>query len=88
MVISSELEQGGAGVLDGAAAAAQRLFEPHRDASSPNRNLAPITAELDAGGRLQVGGCGLSNLARTYGTPLYVLDDPSLRGTFRANRDA
>ncbi len=88
MVISSELEQAGAGVLDGAAASAQRLFEPHRDASSPNRNLAPITAELDADGRLQVGGCGLSNLARTHGTPLYVLDEASLRGTCRAYREA
>ena len=88
MVISSELEPGGAGVLDGAAPSTPRLFEPHRDASSPNRNLAPITAELDADGRLQVGGCGLSSLARTYGTPLYVLDEASLRGTCRAYREA
>jgi len=88
MVISTELEPGGAGVLDGAAPSAPRLFEPHRDASSPNRNLAPITAELDAAGRLQVGGCGLSSLARTYGTPLYVLDEVSLRGTCRAYREA
>jgi diaminopimelate decarboxylase len=87
MVISSELEQGGDGV-DGAAASPQRLFEPYRDASSPNRNLAPITAELDAHGRLQVGGCGLSTLARTHGTPLYVLDEASLRATCRAYREA
>jgi diaminopimelate decarboxylase len=37
---------------------------------------------------LTVGGCSLSALARTYGTPLYVLDEASLRGTCRAYRDA
>ncbi len=88
MVISSELEPGGACALDGASGSVQHLFEPHRDASSPNRNLAPITAEIDADGRLQVGGCGLSTLARTYGTPLYVLDEASLRATCRAYRQA
>ena len=63
-------------------------LEPDRDLLSPNRNLAPITAEIDAEGRLQVGGCGLSDLARTYGTPLYVLDEDTLRSTCRAYRES
>ncbi len=63
-------------------------FEAGRDAASPNRNLAPITADLDSEGRLEVGGCRLSELARTYGTPLYVLDEATLRGTCRAYREA
>ena len=53
------------------------------DPESPNRNLAPITAELDPQGRLQVGGCVLSELAQRYGTPLYVLDEQSLRQACR-----
>jgi diaminopimelate decarboxylase len=63
-------------------------FEPGRDSASPNRNLAPISAGLDAEGRLSVGGCVLSDLARTYGTPLYVLDEATLRATCRAYREA
>ena len=65
-----------------------QLFEDGRDAASPNRNLAPLTTSLDSEGRLEVGGCQLSELARTYGTPLYVLDEATLRGTCRAYREA
>lgn len=63
-------------------------FEAERDITSPNRNLAPLTTSLDSEGRLEVGGCRLSALARTYGTPLYVLDEATLRGTCRAYREA
>ncbi|MFO8237638.1 MAG: diaminopimelate decarboxylase [Prochlorococcaceae cyanobacterium] len=65
-----------------------RPFEADCDRSSPNRNLAPISASLDAEGRLMVGGCRLSDLARTYGTPLYVLDEATLRASCRAYRQA
>ncbi|QEY31142.1 diaminopimelate decarboxylase [Synechococcus sp. RSCCF101] len=62
-------------------------FETDLDASSPNRNLAPITACLDDDGALIVGGCRLSDLAERYGTPLYVLDEATLRAACRAYRD-
>ena len=65
-----------------------RFFEAERDAASPNRNLAPLSACLDADERLMVGGVRLEELAATYGTPLYVLDEETLRGTCRAYRDA
>ncbi|MEX1317461.1 MAG: diaminopimelate decarboxylase [Synechococcaceae cyanobacterium] len=61
-------------------------FEADRDLASPNRNLTPLTASLDAEGHLLVGGCRLSELARTYGTPLYVLDEATLRASCRAYR--
>jgi diaminopimelate decarboxylase len=63
-------------------------FEADRDGLSPNRNLTPLTTRLDPAGRLEVGGCLLSDLARTYGTPLYVLDEVTLRATCRAYREA
>ncbi len=63
-------------------------FERDADPRSPNRNLAPLSARLDPLGRLQVGGCLLSDLARTYGSPLYVLDEATLRATCRAYRQA
>jgi diaminopimelate decarboxylase len=65
-----------------------RPLEASVDLASPNRNLAPISTGLDGEGRLQVGGCTLSDLARTYGTPLYVLDEATLRASCRAYREA
>ena len=59
-------------------------FEASRDPLSPNRNLAPVTTELDDQGRLQIGGCRLSDLAARYGTPLYVLDEEGIRSACRA----
>ena len=66
----------------------QRPFEANRDLQSPNRNLTPLTTCLDDNDRLSVGGCGLSDLAQRYGTPLYVLDETTLRATCRAYREA
>ena len=66
----------------------QRPFEASVDLASPNRNLAPLSSALDCEGRLQVGSCTLSELARTYGTPLYVLDEATLRASCRAYREA
>ena len=68
--------------------ASLKPFEADRDTSSPNRNLAPITTGLDDQDRLVVGGCRLSELAQRYGTPLYVLDEDTVRGTCRAYRIA
>lgn len=68
--------------------ASLKPFEAERDTSSPNRNLAPITTSLDGKKRLVIGGCLLSELAQRYGTPLYVLDEDTVRGTCRAYRDA
>ncbi|MEB3332035.1 MAG: diaminopimelate decarboxylase [Synechococcaceae cyanobacterium] len=68
--------------------AGERLFEPELDPLSPNRNLAPVSSRLDPLDRLRVGGCLLSDLARVYGTPLYVLDEDSLRASCRAYRQA
>ncbi len=83
---------GGDGLDPAALADAQPLlgrpFEADCDSRSPNRNLAPLTTRLDGENRLMVGGCRLSDLARIYGTPLYVLDEASLRAACRAYRQA
>ena len=83
---------GGDGLDPAALADAQSLpgrpFEADCDSLSPNRNLAPVTTRLDGEDRLMVGGCRLSDLARIYGTPLYVLDEASLRAACRAYRQA
>ena len=68
--------------------ASQRPYEADLDSVSPNRNLAPLTTSLDEKDRLLIGGCRLSELARRYETPLYVLDETTLRAACRAYSDA
>jgi diaminopimelate decarboxylase len=50
--------------------------------------LLPPSAEVDCAGRLVVAGCALRELAEQYGTPLYVVDEPSLRSQVRRVRNA
>ncbi|MFN3374325.1 MAG: diaminopimelate decarboxylase, partial [Chloroflexus sp.] len=47
----------------------------------------PETAAV-TGGRLFVGGCDTVVLAEQFGTPLYLLDEATLRGAMRAYRQA
>ncbi|MEE8466131.1 MAG: diaminopimelate decarboxylase, partial [Dehalococcoidia bacterium] len=44
----------------------------------------PDTAEVDAQGQLVLGGCRATDLADEYGTPLYVLDEATLRARCRS----
>ncbi len=46
-------------------------------------HLLPETSEVDASGRLSVGGCELSALAEEHGTPLFVYDEAHLRARCR-----
>ena len=50
--------------------------------------LWPDGAGIDARGRLMIGGCDTVELARAYGTPLYLLDEATFRASCRAYRDA
>jgi diaminopimelate decarboxylase len=43
---------------------------------------------VDANGHLTLGGCDVIDLAQTYGTPLYVYDEATIRGRAGAYRDA
>ncbi|MCS7002067.1 MAG: diaminopimelate decarboxylase [Dehalococcoidia bacterium] len=46
----------------------------------------PRTAQAQ-GGVLTIGGCRVDDLARDFGTPLYVFDEATLRAQMRAYRD-
>ena len=41
--------------------------------------MLPATAGVNARGRMEIGGCDLVELAREYGTPLYVYDEATVR---------
>lgn len=65
--------------------------DPARAAESfvpPHPELWPESAIVSTDGRLRIGGLDLATLARTYGTPLYVYDEATLRARCRAFRAA
>ncbi len=41
---------------------------------STNQSSEPLTCRVNAKGHLEIGGCDTVELAKKYGTPLYVLD--------------
>jgi diaminopimelate decarboxylase len=51
-------------------------------------HLLPDTAEVDDDGALHLGGLRVSDLAHTYGTPLFVYDETHLRRRCREAVDA
>jgi diaminopimelate decarboxylase len=56
------------------------------DIDSALRNILPLTAAVDRAGHLTVGGCDTVELAREFGTPLYVFDEEDLRARCREFR--
>lgn len=48
-------------------------------ASSTNQSIKPITAVVNEKGNLQIGDCDAVELAEKYSTPLYVIDEATLR---------
>ena len=48
-------------------------------ASSTNQYIKPATAARNSDGNLSIGGWDLVSLADKYGTPLYVLDEKTIR---------
>ena len=55
---------------------------------SVNQNIKPLTLKTDSQGNLEIGGCNTIKLAKKYGTPLYVLDEQTLRKICREYKDA
>ncbi len=50
------------------------------------QNVFPDAAEIDRQGRLVIGGCSALDLAEEYGTPVYILDEATLRNRCRSYR--
>ncbi len=56
--------------------------------SFDNKYLFPDTAAVNAEGHLTLGGIDVISLAKEFGTPLYVMDEDTLRGRCRAFVDS
>lgn len=46
---------------------------------SVNQSITPITTRVNEDGNLEIGGCDLVDIAQEYATPLYVIDEATLR---------
>ena len=55
---------------------------------STNQNLKPLTLKINPQGNLELGGCDLTELAQKFNTPLYVLDEQTIRSICRDYKDA
>ena len=55
---------------------------------SVNQSLKPITTAVNKSGHLEIGGCDLIEIAQKYGTPLYVIDEATLRGICKDYKNA
>lgn len=55
---------------------------------STNQFLKPLTTKINEVGNIEIGGCDLVELAEKYGTPLYVLDEDTLKNICRDYKEA
>ena len=56
--------------------------------NSPNKNIVPVTTTINSENKLFIGECSLEDLVRKYDSPLYVLDEITLRNSCRAYKKA
>ncbi len=53
-----------------------------------NQDIKPVTTKINENGNIEIGGCDLVDLANTYGTPLYVYDEETIRSMTKGYKDA
>ncbi|MCM1338213.1 MAG: diaminopimelate decarboxylase [Muribaculaceae bacterium] len=56
--------------------------------SSTNQLLKPKTVNTNSAGNLEIGGCDMVELAEKFATPLYVLDERTIRSICRDYKKA
>ena len=66
----------------------QSFLKQKIDLESPNRNIVPISTSIEGDGKLSVGGCSIEELVKKYDTPLYILDEITLRNSCKAYKKA
>lgn len=55
---------------------------------SPNQELLPLTAKVNSDDNLEIGGCDVTTLVQQFGSPLYILDEATLRTACQQYRDS
>ena len=64
------------------------FLEEKLDFKSPNKNIAPVTTTIGSDGKLLISGCSIEELVKKYDSPLYILDELTLRKSCRAYKKA
>ncbi len=74
--------------VQAASASSQRYLPPASAEGqlSPNQQLLPLSATVTPDDHLSVGGCDVVELVERFGSPLYILDDHTLRTACRQYR--
>jgi diaminopimelate decarboxylase len=57
-------------------------------ALSPNQQLLPLTSTVNSKDCLVIGGCDVNTLVQQFGSPLYIVDEETLRTACRQYRDS
>jgi diaminopimelate decarboxylase len=55
--------------------------------NSPNQELLPLTAKINQLDHLEIGNCDVTTLVEQFGSPLYILDETTLRTACRQYHD-
>ncbi|HAA33349.1 MAG TPA: diaminopimelate decarboxylase [Cyanobacteria bacterium UBA8553] len=55
---------------------------------SPNQELLPLTAQVNSRDCLEIGGCDVTTLVEQFGSPLYIVDEVTLRTACQQYRNA
>jgi diaminopimelate decarboxylase len=63
-------------------------YLPQLNSRSPNQGLLPLSAKVNSNDCLEIGGCDVTTLVKQFGSPLYILDETTLRTACRQYRDA
>ena len=55
---------------------------------SPNQQIMPLSAQIGKEGQLEVGGCDVTKLIAQYGSPLYIVDEQTIRSACQQYRQS
>lgn len=55
---------------------------------SPNQSLLPLTAKVNERDHLEIGGCDVPKLLQQFGSPLYILDEHTVRESCRQYQES
>lgn len=64
------------------------LTDSPTEQPSPNQVLLPLTARINDMDHLEIGGCDVPQLVQQFGSPLYIVDEHTLRTACRQYRDS
>lgn len=78
------VEKTGRQYLHTSLSTSDKISEPR----SPNQELLPLTATVNSLDHLEIGGCDVVTLVQRYGSPLYIVDEATLRTACRQYREA